>query len=1186
MEDPGKIEKYIIEGLADLRHRAQELGSLRSAELDALESEKRQAEEALRESEAKFRAITGGSQIGVCIVQNGNYIYMNEKAEDITGYKYSELSRWEISDFLDIVHPDDRAILKKYIEKGMIKGTNISTYRIRSGSGRVKWIDHYSSIINYDGKPAALLVIEDVTARREAEDALHSSEEKLKKTFYSTSVLIFVAGYPEGCLIDVNDTFEEYTGFSREEVMGKTPVELGIFKVEDNKIFLELLKNNGIVNNEPFTIRRKSGESASALFSAQKMSLDGKSCIVASAADITTRKWAEAFMLLQHELGIALSSVRDSREAAAIVLDTAVSIEGVDCAQIFIREPGTGAFRHIHSKRLPIDFTDMNSAPGSESMAAKIMMKGRPYYTVYDSGAPFASSDANILAVGIIPFLHKREITGYLCAASFTQDEFSLNSRSALETIASQAAGTISRLQAEEALRRSEDVWRFLVENTPNFITVVGKDGTIRYINHDIQNVLLADVIGKSAFSYVQPNCRAVYSRALEDVFNNEGTGSFEVDTIAPDGNVYIFDNYYSPVKKDGVVTDMMLISINVTERKKFEQALRESEKRFGRIVSNVPGVVFQFVVRPDETFDLPYINDRLYYQYGIKPEDVIGNPDKFISLLHPDFIESTMSKLLNTSKNLTLFDHEVRVVLGGEERWGRIYGNPEKQPNGDVIWYALIVDITDLKQAEAALRESEKKYRTILENIEDVYYRTDIKGNLLFTSESGKKLFGYNYETENINIMRDLYRDENQKRDFLKELFDRGSVRNFAIRLTGRDGSEIIGETNSHIIYDESGKPAGVEGIVRDITERVKAGEELRKSEAKFRSYVENAYDIVYSLDLKGNFNYISPNWSEYFSYKADDIIGKSPLDYIHPDDILKCQAFFRNVIKSREKQGGIEYRARDRYGKWRWYITNASPIKDENGSPVSFIGISHDITERRELVTRLEEKTKELGSFVYTVSHDLKAPLVSLEGFSSLLSKEYGDKLEGQGRHYLERIKYNVVHMERLILDLLDLSRIGRIAGERSAVDIEDVIDEIRQEFQLKLRERNVRLSLHGPLPKPYGDRERIKQVFENLISNAIKFMGDRDDCCIEVGAVNGSGEDNFFCFYVRDNGIGIDKKYFGNIFQIFHRLKDVETEGTGVGLTIVKKIIEHHGGRIWIDSAVGRGSTFYFTLPAGVS
>jgi signal transduction histidine kinase len=171
-------------------------------------------------------------------------------------------------------------------------------------------------------------------------------------------------------------------------------------------------------------------------------------------------------------------------------------------------------------------------------------------------------------------------------------------------------------------------------------------------------------------------------------------------------------------------------------------------------------------------------------------------------------------------------------------------------------------------------------------------------------------------------------------------------------------------------------------------------------------------------------------------------------------------------------------------------------------------------------------------------------------------------------------------------LIRDLLDLSRIGRIAGEKSAIDIEDILDEISQDFRFRLEERNVILSIYKPLPKPYGDRERIKQVFENLISNAVKFMGNNDNCHIEVGVVNGIQEEHFTGFYVRDNGIGIDKKYFGNIFQIFHRLNDIDTEGTGVGLTIVKKIIEHHGGRIWIDSAVGRGSTFYFTLPDGVN
>ncbi|HOO72040.1 MAG TPA: GAF domain-containing sensor histidine kinase [Spirochaetota bacterium] len=241
----------------------------------------------------------------------------------------------------------------------------------------------------------------------------------------------------------------------------------------------------------------------------------------------------------------------------------------------------------------------------------------------------------------------------------------------------------------------------------------------------------------------------------------------------------------------------------------------------------------------------------------------------------------------------------------------------------------------------------------------------------------------------------------------------------------------------------------------------------------------------------------------------------------------------------------------------------------------------LSTEIQEKERLCKNLEDKTRELDSFVHTASHDLKAPLVILGGYTDRIIKTYKDILDSTGLNYLELLRSNVNRMEKLIHDLLELSRVGRVAGDEEPVNIEIIIDEIRKAIDPVLREKNITLRVLKPLPWVLADRGRIMQIFENLITNAVKFMGPQPDACIEIGS---AGETPELCtFYVRDNGIGIDPSQQEIVFKEFHRLKEIEADGTGIGLAIVKKITEHYNGRIWIESAPDRGSIFYVELPA---
>jgi signal transduction histidine kinase len=235
----------------------------------------------------------------------------------------------------------------------------------------------------------------------------------------------------------------------------------------------------------------------------------------------------------------------------------------------------------------------------------------------------------------------------------------------------------------------------------------------------------------------------------------------------------------------------------------------------------------------------------------------------------------------------------------------------------------------------------------------------------------------------------------------------------------------------------------------------------------------------------------------------------------------------------------------------------------------------------QARELArfnAELQAKNADLDSFVYIVSHDLKAPLVTLQGMSSILLEEYGDKLDDEGRHFLERIQENTRQMESLIMDLLALSRIGREARSPEVVNLSEVVNEFLLEMAERIQERGITV-LRGDLGSVWALRVQMEQVIGNLLSNAIKYIGDVPSPMVEIGSLDRGG---YLEVHVKDNGIGIDPAYHERIFEIFQRLGEIEAEGTGIGLTIVRKIVDAAGGRVWVESAKGKGATFRFTWP----
>lgn len=236
--------------------------------------------------------------------------------------------------------------------------------------------------------------------------------------------------------------------------------------------------------------------------------------------------------------------------------------------------------------------------------------------------------------------------------------------------------------------------------------------------------------------------------------------------------------------------------------------------------------------------------------------------------------------------------------------------------------------------------------------------------------------------------------------------------------------------------------------------------------------------------------------------------------------------------------------------------------------------------ITETQKQSELIRKKNKELESFLFIVSHDLRNPILALGGMASLLVEECSDELSDSGKHYLSRIQANLNHMELLIKDVLELSKIGRTDTQLDQIDVQETLGEILMDSPVKTSQQHVEVSNKNQVRTLRYNRHGLRHIFSNLIENALKFCAYQDSAKVEIGSEE---DDQEFRFYVKDNGVGIDPKYHQSIFDLFYRIQDLKTvEGTGVGLTIVHRVLETYGGRIWVDSEKGRGTTFFFTIP----
>jgi PAS domain S-box-containing protein len=356
------------------------------------------------------------------------------------------------------------------------------------------------------------------------------------------------------------------------------------------------------------------------------------------------------------------------------------------------------------------------------------------------------------------------------------------------------------------------------------------------------------------------------------------------------------------------------------------------------------------------------------------------------------------------------------------------------------------------------------------------------------------------------------------------------------------------------------------------------RANKALQESEARYRMLIEESPEGILIIDSEGYILLANPIACSLLGYEESELIGKFAMDLIDPDDLSQHPVLVEELWTGEIVRR--EHRLVRKDGRPVIVMGSTRHMPDE-----SFQYLFQDISkqkqaeaEREALIRELENKNAELERFTYTVSHDLKSPLVTIRGFLGYLERDVKMGDEARVRDDIRRIEKSTDQMNHLLMDLLELSRIGRLMNPPETVSFEAIVHEALELVQGRIRERDVKVNVHPNLPAVHGDRARLVEVLLNLIDNSVKFMGEQPSPLIEIGFRNDQLPPVFF---VRDNGMGIPPEFHERVFGLFNRLNQ-DIEGTGVGLTLVKRIVEVHGGRVWIESGEGRlGVTFCFTL-----
>jgi len=658
----------------------------------------------------------------------------------------------------------------------------------------------------------------------------------------------------------------------------------------------------------------------------------------------------------------------------------------------------------------------------------------------------------------------------------------------------------------------------------------------------------------------------------------------------------------------------------------------------FGALTPWITNIIFALEISPIPYIDITpvaFISTCLIFTWGIskfKLIDItpIAKDSVFENMNDPVFVIDSNNRIIDlTPAAQKTFDYKSSEVIGkkieeiffdNKKIYEFVRNNEKNQEdillrcNGkqyffdtrkiplydkqkNIIGYLLTLnDITKRIEIQKRVTEEKEVAERYLNLAGTMIISLDCEGRIILLNKKGYEICGYNkgeligknwFDTclpvEIVEKVKEVFNKLMSEDEKLVEFYENTIIR--------KDGEQRIISWNNTLIKDENSKITGIISSGEDITERRQAEDKLQESEKRFRDVALSSADWIWEIDKNGKYTFASGKVKEILEYEPSELIGKTPFDLMPEDETKRVGEIFKEIASEKKPIVDLENWNLSKSGKRVLLLTNGIPLLDEKGNLLGYRGVDKDITERKkseEEIIQQNVKLKKLdklkSDFLNVTSHELRTPMTAMKGYlQMLMGDKFGKLTDGQVKA-LDVILRNTNRLDNLVVDILDTSRLesGTMKFMPKQVDTKKLIDEVVETMQIAVKEKKIKIisDSEGELPDLTIDKDRIKQVFNNLIANAMKFSPESSEIRLRA---NAQGDD--VLFEVQDFGKGIPKDELEKIFEVFYQVDsgvDRNFGGTGLGLSISQGIVLGHGGRIWVESEEGKGSTFKFTIP----
>lgn len=1116
-------------------------------------SDRKKAEDALRESEQKYRSIIETANEGIWISDtNARITFLNQKMADMLGYSPEEIIGRSAFDFMD---EETREMSKRNVERRRQGMTDSYQMKYIRKNGSTLWVTaNASPILDINGKVTAFMgMFTDITAQRQALEELEKSEENYRNIVETATEGIWI-GNTNGITIYINKRMSEMLGYSPEEVIGRKWFDfMDEEAIAVSKANIEQRKK-GIKNTYEQKYIRKDGTILWTLVSATP--LRDKNGQVTSTmgmlADITERKKAE-------------EELKKSEERFRSTLDSMIEgaqIIGFDWRFIYINDVADEHNRRPKEELLGNRYMDI--WPGIESTPIfeliRDCMENRVFHAIENE---FTFPDGS-------------------------KGWFDLRIEPIPEGIFILSVDITERKKAEELLKESEERFTKAFRNNPAALSITRlMDGLFVDVNDGFTQL----------FGYEREELIGHKSTDL-NLFTNAGEREEIVRQIRKQGKLSNYE-ITAQHKKGHWLTllfsaekitfkgeeHILYSTIDLTERKKMEEALRESERRWATTLSSIGDAV----ISTDNEGNITFLNPGAELLTGWKLNEAVNQPIKRIfNIINEETrneVESPVDKVIRDGAVVGLANHTILIGKDGRETPIDDSGAPIRSESGETTGVVLVFrDISERKKTERIAGH----FSALVNSSEEAIISKDLEGKILTWNIGAEKIYGYSAEEA---IGRDISflippGDPNDVADIIKRIRRDQQIATFEARRMRKDGSIIHVSLTYSPIKDSTGKIVGISKISHDITDRKKAELDLKQAQERLNLVLDNGHVGIWERDMKTNRLIFDKRMETMFGFREGAFEGTYEAfeKCLVAEDLPHVREAVRKALNENIPIDTI-YKVKLPDGKINHINSKGFVIEEEKGQAVRLAGVCFDITAMKEgaeealfkLNEELLRSNKELEQFAFVASHDLQEPLRTISTFTNLLAQRYKEKLDEDARQFLHYTVDGASRMQVLINDLLSYSRISTRGQEFSEVDLNKVLRVTLDNLKTRIEEKNA-LITSDKLPRIYGDEGQLRQLIQNLVGNALKF-------CTTMPRIHVSAreETEHFLFSVKDNGIGIEAEYSDKIFLIFQRLVNKEEfEGSGIGLAICKRVVERHGGKIFFESKPGEGTTFYFTIP----